>query len=135
VRISVLDARGDEVRVLDTRAALAAGALGRSRGRTDGVGSDRPRRRYRVRVVLRREGRSLVVGAPIRLDNTPPRPIVEWIGAYGTRGPEILRCRRPGRRGPPPRGPSTGGARVRDGARRAAPRPRAPAPHRDTMWN
>jgi hypothetical protein len=91
VRISVLDARGDEVRVLDARAALAAGALGRFAwdGRT-ASGAIAPDGAYRVRVVLRREGRTLVVGAPIRLDTTPPRPIVDWIGPYGTRGPEIL---------------------------------------------
>jgi N,N-dimethylformamidase beta subunit-like, C-terminal/FlgD Ig-like domain len=91
VRVSVLDAAGDEVRVLDPRRVLAAGAVGGFAwdGRLAG-GAVAPDGRYRVRVVLRREGRSFVAGAPTRLDTTPPRPRVEWIGPYGTRGPEIL---------------------------------------------
>jgi FlgD Ig-like domain len=91
VRLSVLDATGDEVRVLDAHRALASGALGRFawNGRL-GAGTVAPDGRYRLRVVLRREGRSLIAGLPTRLDTTPPRPLVEWIGPYGTRGPEIL---------------------------------------------
>jgi flagellar hook assembly protein FlgD len=91
VRLSVLDAAGDEVRVLDRHAALAAGADGGSvwDGRLTS-GAVAPDGAYRLRVVLRREGRSLVAGAPTRLDTTPPRPRVDWIGPYGTRGPEIL---------------------------------------------
>lgn len=91
VRLSVLNAAGDEVRVLDARRALRAGELGRFTwdGRA-GTGAVAPDGRYRLRVVLRREGRSLIGALPTRLDTTPPRPLVDWIGPYGTRGPEIL---------------------------------------------
>ncbi len=62
-------------------------------GRTDEGGRARDGR-YRVRVALRRSGRSVVVPAPFVLDTTPPRPVVVRArpqgGREAGRGPAIV---------------------------------------------
>ena len=94
VRLSVLNAAGDEVRVLDERRALRAGELGRFTwdGRA-GTGAVAPDGRYRLRVVLRREGRSLIGALPTRLDTTPPGPSSIGSARTGRAGRRSCRCR------------------------------------------
>ena len=80
VSVDVVDAAGDTVK------RLAAGVRARPhiplrlewRGDTD-AGGRAPDGRYRVRVALRSEGRSVVVPHSMTLDTQPPRPVVRRI--------------------------------------------------------
>jgi len=58
-------------------------------GRTD-AGRRAPDGNYRYRVTLRREGRSIVIRKTVRLDSTPPKPVVTAIGPRSKPGPELL---------------------------------------------
>ena len=92
--VDVVDAGGGRVRRLAT--AVRARPFRRVEltwdGRTD-EGARAPDGRYRVRIALRRTGRSVVVPNPIELDTTAPRPVVVRArprgGQVATRGPAI----------------------------------------------
>jgi hypothetical protein len=49
-----------------------------------------PDGRYKVRIILRGQGRSVIVPRSIRKDTRPPRPVVESIGPERASGPELL---------------------------------------------
>jgi hypothetical protein len=91
VSVSVLDADGDEVRELLGGRHATKGTLVRLKwdGRTDD-GARAPDGRYRYRITLQHEGRSVVLAKSVRLDTTPPRPRVTSIGPRSEFGPELL---------------------------------------------
>jgi hypothetical protein len=91
VTVAVVNSDGDEVRVLADDRRLPAYTPTRFPwdGRTDS-GARAPDGTYRIRVTLRREGRSVTVPRSVRLDTTAPRPEVTSIGPFKTPGPEIL---------------------------------------------
>ena len=92
IDVAVVDERGDSVRELASGVQLPAYRTivplswdGRSE---DGkVALDG---RYRIRVTLRREGRSIVVPQSFRVDDTPPNIKVVSIGPNVGPGPELL---------------------------------------------
>jgi hypothetical protein len=91
IAVTVIDARDDEVRELTGGRDAAAGELERFKwdGRDD-AGRPVADGRYRFRVALQRQGRSVRVPKSIRLDVTPPRPLVASIGPFRAPGPELL---------------------------------------------
>jgi flagellar hook assembly protein FlgD len=91
VSVSVLDADGDEVRELLGGRHVTKGTLVRLKwdGRDDD-GNLAPDGRYRYRITLQHEGRSVVLAKSVRLDTTPPRPEVTSIGPRSAFGPELL---------------------------------------------
>jgi hypothetical protein len=91
VTVSVINHEGDEVRVLADDRRLAAYTPTRFmwNGRTD-AGALAPDGSYRIRITLRREGRSITLQRIVRLDLTPPRPRVISIGPTKGPGPEVL---------------------------------------------
>jgi N,N-dimethylformamidase beta subunit-like protein/flagellar hook capping protein FlgD len=91
VTVAVLDDEGDEVRELMGTRRLAAGELVRLKwdGRNDD-GALLPDGRYRYRITLQHEGRSVIPATSVRLDTTPPRPRVLSIGPENDVGPELL---------------------------------------------
>jgi hypothetical protein len=91
VTVSVINHEGDEVRVLADDRRLAAYTPTRFmwNGRTD-AGAMAPDGSYRIRITLRREGRSITLQRIVRLDLTPPRPRVISIGPTKGPGPEVL---------------------------------------------
>jgi flagellar hook assembly protein FlgD len=91
VSVAVLDVDGDEVRELLGGRHVAKGTLVRLKwnGRTDD-GTRAPDGRYRYRVTLQHEGRSVVLATSVRIDTTPPRPRVTAIGPRREFGPEML---------------------------------------------
>jgi FlgD Ig-like domain len=91
VTVAVVDADGDEVRVLADDRRIAAYTP--TRFPWDGGTDDGTRAAdgtYRIRLTLRDEGRSVIVPRTVRLDVTPPRPVVASIGPFRAPGPEIL---------------------------------------------
>ena len=97
VDVAVVDEQGDAVRELAS--GLSLRAYSRSPelvwdGR-DADGRVAPDGRYRIRVTLRREGRSIVLPRSFVLDTTPPRIEVLSIGPRKGPGPELIT--RPGR--------------------------------------
>jgi flagellar hook assembly protein FlgD len=91
VSVSVLDSSGDEVRELMGSRRVLSSELVRLKwdGRTDD-GARAPDGRYRYRITLQHEGRSVVPATSVRLDTTPPRPRVTSIGPSQAFGPELL---------------------------------------------
>jgi hypothetical protein len=91
VTVSVVNSSGDEVRVLadDHRIAAYTPTQFAWNGLTD-AGARAPDGSYRIRISLRRQGRSVTVPLIIRLDVTPPRPRVVSIGPTKGPGPEVL---------------------------------------------
>jgi hypothetical protein len=91
VTVSVVNHEGDEVRVLADDRHLPAYTPTSFvwDGRTDD-GGRAPDGSYRIRITLRREGRSVTMARIIRLDTTPPRPKVISIGPTKGPGPEVL---------------------------------------------
>jgi N,N-dimethylformamidase beta subunit-like, C-terminal/FlgD Ig-like domain len=91
VSVSVLDADGDEVRELLDGRHVTKGTLVRLKwdGRDDD-GNPAPDGRYRYRITLQHEGRSVVLANSVRLDTTPPRPELTSIGPRSEFGPELL---------------------------------------------
>ncbi|MEI7626063.1 MAG: FlgD immunoglobulin-like domain containing protein [Actinomycetota bacterium] len=77
VTVSLVDEKGEAVRRLVDNGSVTAGKPTEYfwDGRTDG-GAVAPDGSYRVRVTLRREGRSVFFAKSIVLDTTPPRPVV-----------------------------------------------------------
>jgi flagellar hook assembly protein FlgD len=91
ITVAVIDTEGDEVRELTSNRHVHAGELVRLKwnGRTDD-GRRAPDGRYRYRITLRHQGRSVKLATSVRLDTTPPRPRVTSVGPFKTPGPEIL---------------------------------------------
>ena len=92
IDVAVVDERGDSVRELASGVQLPAYRTiaplswdGRSED-----GKVAPDGRYRIRVTLRREGRSIVVPQSFRVDDTPPNIKVVSIGPNVGPGPELL---------------------------------------------
>ena len=82
VTAEVVDDKDEYVATLFTDRHMRAGRPGPVvfwNGRTE-AGRRAPDGLYRVRVGLRREGRSIVVLHAFMLDTTPPRPVVQSIG-------------------------------------------------------
>ncbi|MGZ8634080.1 MAG: FlgD immunoglobulin-like domain containing protein [Solirubrobacteraceae bacterium] len=91
VSVAVLDANGDQVRELLGGRHVAKGTLVRLKwdGRADD-GTRAPDGRYRYRITLQHEGRSVLLASSVRVDTTPPRPSVTSIGPRHEFGPELL---------------------------------------------
>ena len=91
VTVTVLDADGNDVRTLvDARRVKRRGRVRVAwDGRTD-AGDRAPDGTYRLRLGLRREGRTLDLPREIKLDTTPPEPRVTAIGPEDGEGPELL---------------------------------------------
>ena len=91
VSVSVLDSSGDEVRELMGSRHVLSSELVRLKwnGRTDD-GGRAPDGRYRYRITLQHEGRSVVPATSVRLDTTAPRPLVTAIGPSHAFGPELM---------------------------------------------
>jgi hypothetical protein len=91
VSVSVLDSSGDEVRELMSSRRVASSELVRLKwdGRTHDGARARDGR-YRYRITLQHEGRSVVPATSVRLDTTPPRPLVTSIGPSHAFGPELM---------------------------------------------
>lgn len=92
VDVAVVDQRGDDVRELASGVSLSAYKTipTLSWNGRDSAGKVVPDGLYRIRVRLRREGRSLVVPQSFRVDTTPPKVTVISIGPSRAPGPEIL---------------------------------------------
>jgi hypothetical protein len=91
VSVAVLNTSGDEVRELLGGRHVTKGTLVRLKwdGRTDD-GTRAPDGRYRYRITLQHEGRSVLLATSVRIDTTPPRPRVTSIGPRAEFGPELL---------------------------------------------
>ncbi len=89
--VSLLDEEGDVVRRLTRNRPMRAGVPVQLlwNGR-DAAGTVVPDGRYRVRVGLRRQGRSVTLLDEITVDGTPPRPLVRVRRPEGARGPLIF---------------------------------------------
>jgi hypothetical protein len=80
VTVTVVDTDGDAVReLLSRRTAAYRVVRARWDGRDDG-GTRAPDGRYRYRITLQEQGRSIVFPRSVDLDTTPPRPRVTYIG-------------------------------------------------------
>jgi flagellar hook assembly protein FlgD len=91
VSVSVLNSSGDDVRELMGSRRVLSSELVRLKwdGRKDD-GARAPDGRYRYRITLQHEGRSVVPATSVRLDTTPPRPLVTSIGPSHAFGPELM---------------------------------------------
>jgi hypothetical protein len=93
VTVQVLDAEGDVVKtLLDDRHLKAYQPIVPSLawdGTTDS-GAIAPDGRYRIRITLRREGRSVIPQWSMLKDTQPPVPLVTSIGPQKQPGPELL---------------------------------------------
>jgi hypothetical protein len=91
ITVAVLNSSGDEVRQLLSSRHVHAGELVRLLwdGLTDD-GGRAPDGRYRYRITLRHQGRSVKLASSVRLDTTPPRPRVTAVGPRSEFGPELL---------------------------------------------
>ena len=92
VDVAVVDQRGDSVREIASGIELPAyrtiaPLTWNGRDATGKIAADG---RYRIRVALRREGRSIVVPKSFRVDDTPPKITVVSIGPGAGAGPELL---------------------------------------------
>ena len=103
VTIAILDSEGERVRRLASNVSARRFRPVRvSWDGRDDAGRRLPDGRYRVRVGLRRQGRSVVSSKVIRLDTTPPSPVVERVDPDSRilsprGGPVALRVTRAGR--------------------------------------
>jgi flagellar hook assembly protein FlgD len=91
VSVAILNSSGDEVRELLGSRHAHAGQLVRLLwdGRTDD-GRRAPDGRYRYRITLVHQGRSVKLATSVLLDTTPPKPLVTSIGPRREYGPELL---------------------------------------------
>ncbi len=90
VAVRIIDANGDAVRTLLDDRRVAAGK--RVQLFWDGRADDNatvPDGAYRVRVTLRDAGRSAVFAQEIRVDTTPPKPLV-FVTSPGGGGPAVV---------------------------------------------
>jgi flagellar hook assembly protein FlgD len=94
VTLTIIDADGDPVRTLVSDRALRAhqrlGLPGIPWDGRDDDGQPLPDGRYRLRITLRDQGRSIVGQTSVIKDTTPPRPKITSIGPVRTYGPELL---------------------------------------------
>ncbi|MBI5106428.1 MAG: hypothetical protein HZB46_15830 [Solirubrobacterales bacterium] len=94
VTLGVVDADGDTVRTLvEDRRAKAYEVIGLPGIPWDGRDDDGrvvPDGRYKLRITLRDQGRSVVYPRSVRKDTTPPAPRVTSIGPSREPGPELL---------------------------------------------
>lgn len=91
VTVAIVGEDGGAIRTITDNRPL--GSYERVRLSWDGLDNDgraAPDGPYRIKLGLRREGRSVVVPATMRLDNTPPEPTVTSIGPDDGPGPEIV---------------------------------------------
>ena len=91
VRATVIDDNGDEVRTIAED--LKAKAWTQTQVSWDGITDEGERAddgRYRVRLTLERQGRSVTLRRTVRLDTTPPEPRVMSIGPEENTGPELV---------------------------------------------
>ncbi len=94
VDVDVVDAGGDVVRSLVADRTLQAyRALDLKWDGTDDARRRVPDGTYRLRVTLRREGRSVVGPKSVRKDTRPPRPRVLSVGPEKAVAPELLPTR------------------------------------------
>lgn len=90
VRLDVISAEGDPVRRLaDERMPAYSPRRFTWNGRDD-AGRLVPDGRYRLRITLRQEGRAIVPVRSVRVDTTPPKPIVVNVGPETAKAPEFL---------------------------------------------
>ncbi|HYF24897.1 MAG TPA: N,N-dimethylformamidase beta subunit family domain-containing protein [Baekduia sp.] len=93
VTVQVADEDGDPVRTLvEDRAVRAYDAFDEAL-RWDGRDDDGRRvadGRYRLRIVLQGQGRTIVPPRSVRVDTTPPQPLVASVGPDRSYGPELL---------------------------------------------
>ncbi|MDQ5808632.1 MAG: hypothetical protein M3320_08155, partial [Actinomycetota bacterium] len=91
VRATVIDDEGDPVATLDE--SLKITEWRQARVEWDGMTDDgerAPDGRYRIRLTLERQGRTVTLRHAVHLDTKPPRPRVVDIGPEGGDGPELL---------------------------------------------
>jgi hypothetical protein len=109
VRAAVIDDAGDVVATIAEDLRITKWR--QERVSWDGITDDgrrAPDGRYRIRLTLERQGRTVTLRRSVRLDTTPPRPRVTDVGPEAGDGPELLprrdgapaqiRFRAPGRR-------------------------------------
>ncbi|HEX8123447.1 MAG TPA: FlgD immunoglobulin-like domain containing protein [Solirubrobacteraceae bacterium] len=91
VRAAVIDDQGDVVATIAESLKITKWRQARVSwdGRTDD-GERAPDGRYRIRLTLERQGRTVTLRRSISLDTTPPRPRVVEIGPETGPGPELL---------------------------------------------
>jgi hypothetical protein len=94
VTLAIVNTKGDVVRtVLSDRAVKAYTTIGQPGVPWDGrddAGRMVPDGRYRLRITLRDQGRSVLVPRSVLKDTTPPKPRVTAIGPQKGPGPELL---------------------------------------------
>jgi hypothetical protein len=92
VTVTVVDRDENQIREFPRRYVPADTKVRYRWAGTEDDGSRVPDGRYRVRVGLRRQGRSILLPVTIRLDTTPPRPRVISIGPQRSTvpAPELL---------------------------------------------
>ncbi len=91
VTATIVDRGGDEIRTLaDNRRLVAGGRLSLVWDGTDERGRMVPDGIYRVRLSLRRQGRSILIPRNIEKDTRPPSIRVTSIGPVRAPGPELL---------------------------------------------
>jgi hypothetical protein len=92
--VSILDEDGNVVRRLARNRRYRAGqAIQLLWNGRDDAGAIVPDGSYRVRVGLRRQGRSVTLVDEVRIDATPPAPVVKVQKPAGTAGPLIFPLR------------------------------------------
>jgi len=91
VTLTVVDRDGDAVKTLvdDRRLPAYKRLWGVPWDGTDEAGRTVPDGRYKIRITLRDQGRSILYPTSIVKDTTPPRPRVRSIGPGRAYGPEI----------------------------------------------
>ena len=91
VTLEMVDDQGDAVRRLVDDRALRAGVAQTFvwDGREDN-GRIAPDGVYRPRIKLRRQGRTILLPVDVRLDRTPPRPVVTVLGFGERAGPAVV---------------------------------------------
>lgn len=91
VTATIVDRDGEQVRVVaDDRRLRAGERIRLAWDGTTAAGRTVPDGTYRIRVNLRREGRSIVLPRNIEKDTTPPKVRVTAIGPVRTPGAELL---------------------------------------------
>lgn len=91
VSVTIIDSADDTVRrLVRERHVPAERKLRFTWDGRDDAGRVVPDGSYRVRIGLRKQGRSAILVKSIRLDTTPPRPVVQVVNPAGTRAPLVV---------------------------------------------